>query len=343
MRKEDWKKKGKQSVLLAGLLLLAGLVGCGDTNTEKKSEKSEDLVIVATLFPQYDFAREIIGEYGTVSLLLDPGMESHSFDPTTADMKEINSADLFLYTGPELETWVAQIEDSFSKDLRVVNLSEDLMEQLTAEAHEEEAGEEHREETETHETDIHEEESHAHEEGHHHDVDPHIWTNPVYAMEMVEKIRDAVCELDPEHAESYRANAEKYLAQLENLDKTFEEIVETGARKEVVHGGRFALYHFAKRYGLTFYAAYDSCEAQMEPSAKTVANLTNRVKEDKIPVIFYEELVEPKVARSISEETGAELLLLHSCHNVSAEEFKAGVTYLGLMQQNAENLCIALN
>lgn len=328
MRKDNWKKKGKQSILLAGLLLLAGLVGCGGANTEKKSEKSDGLVIVATLFPQYDFAREIVGEYGTVSLLLDPGMESHSFDPTTADMKEINNADLFLYTGPELETWVTQIEDSFSKDLRVVNLSEDLMEQLTEEAHEEEQQEV---------------EEHEEEEGHHHDVEPHIWTNPVYAMEMVEKIRDAVCELDPEHAESYRANAENYLAQLENLDKTFEEIVETGARKEVVHGGRFALYHFAKRYGLTFYAAYDSCEAQMEPSAKTVADLTNRVKEDKIPVIFYEELVEPKVARSISEETGAKLLLLHSCHNVSAEEFKAGVTYLGLMQQNAENLRIALN
>ncbi len=318
------KKRGR--LIGLSLLLLAGLAGCAGRTAEKKEEKTEGLVIVATLFPQYDFARQIVGDCGTVRLLLEPGMESHSFDPTTADMKEINEADLFLYTGPELETWVAQIQDSFSKELCVVNLSEDLMERLEAEAHEEGGAKESRE-----------------EEGHHHDVDPHIWTNPIYAMEMVEKICDAVCRLDSEHADIYRENAKNYLAQLENLDKAFEEIVETGARRDVVHGGRFALYHFARRYGLNFYAAYDSCEAQMEPSAKTVAELTNKVKEEKIPVVFYEELVEPKVARSISEETGAKLLLLHSCHNVSAEEFRAGTTYLELMQQNAENLRIALN
>lgn len=311
-------KRKKWYLILVCLLVAAGLAGC--SSREKEDEKPEGLVIVATLFPQYDFAREIVGEYGTVQLLLEPGMESHSFDPTTADMKEINSADLFLYTGPELETWVAQIEDSFSKELTVVNLSESLMEQLEEIPHEEEE-----------------------ESGHHHDVEPHIWTNPVYAMEMVQQICDAVCSLDPEHADIYRENTEQYLAQLENLDKAFCEVVETGVRREVVHGGRFALYYFAKQYGLTFYAAYDSCEAQMEPSAKTVAELTKKVREEQIPVVFYEELVEPKVARSISEETGAKLLLLHSCHNVSKEEFEAGATYLGLMQKNVENLRIALN
>jgi zinc transport system substrate-binding protein len=321
------KRKGRKRRLLLGLALVGLLAGCG-SNSGEKQEAASGIQIVASLFPQYDFAREIVGEYGTVSLLLDPGMESHSFDPTTADMKEINGADLFLYTGPELETWVAQIEDSFSEDLRVVDLSENLMETLEAELHESET----KAEQQT-----------AEGESHQHAVDPHIWTNPVYAMDMVQTICDAVCDLDPEHADRYRANTEAYLAQLENLDKTIEEIVETGVRREVVHGGRFALYHFAKRYGLTFYAAYDSCEAQMEPSAKTVAELTKKVKEEGIPVVFYEELTEPKVARSICEETGAQLLLLHSCHNVSAEEFQQGVTYLDLMQQNAENLKKALN
>lgn len=311
-------KRKNWFLMLAVLLLAAGLAGCGK---EKAGEESEGLVIVATLFPQYDFARQIVGEYGTVRLLLEPGMESHSFDPTTADMKEINSADLFLYTGPELETWVAQIEDSFSKELTVVNLSESLMEQLEEAPHEE--GEA--------------------KADHHHDVEPHIWTNPVYAMEMVRQICDAVCSLDPEHAAVYQENTKQYLAQLENLDQAFRETVETGVRREVVHGGRFALYYFAKQYGLTFHAAYDSCEAQMEPSAKTVADLTKRVREEQIPVVFYEELVEPKVARSISEETGAKLLLLHSCHNVSKEELEAGATYLGLMQKNVDHLRIALN
>lgn len=327
MKVMRWKTKRIGLLMLLSLLLAVGMLGCGGRETEKKRESADGLVIVATLFPQYDFAREIVGDYGMVRLLLEPGMESHSFDPTTADMKEINDADLFLYTGPELETWVAQIEDSFSDRLHIVNLSENLMEELEGAAHEEES---------------HEEADHG-EMGHHHEVEPHIWTNPVYAMEMVQQICDAVCELDPEHADIYKENTENYLAQLENLDKAFQEVVENGVRKEVVHGGRFALYYFAKRYGITFYAAYDSCEAQMEPSAKTVANLMKKVQEEQMTVVFYEELVEPRVARSISEDTGAKLLLLHSCHNVSKEEFEAGATYLGLMQKNVENLRIALN
>lgn len=319
--------KNLQKRILSAIVLVLSVVVLSACGNEKKdfntSNEKDGITIVATLFPQYDFAREIVGEYGQISLLLDPGMESHSFDPTTADMKEINSADLFLYTGPELETWVAQVEDGFSKDLRIVNLSEEILEKLEADEgvqHEEESG----------------------HEGHHHDVDPHIWTDPIYAMEMVEKIRDAVCDADPAHAETYKSNASAYLKKLEALDKSFQEVVENGKRKEVVHGGRFALYHFAKRYGLTFHVAYDSCEAQMEPSAKTVATLTKLVKEENIPVVFYEELVDPKVAKSISEETGAKLLLLHSCHNVSAKEFKEGVTYLMLMQNNVENLKAAL-
>lgn len=327
MKRMKWKVKKIGVFALISVLLAAGLIGCSGRETEKGEESADGLIIVATLFPQYDFAREVVGEYGTVRLLLEPGMESHSFDPTTADMKEINDADLFLYTGPELETWVAQIEDSFSSQLHIINLSENLMEELEEAAREEEGREEA----------VHE------KEGHHHEVEPHIWTNPVYAMEMVQQICDAVCELDPGHADIYKKNTENYLAQLENLDRAFEEVVENGERKEAVHGGRFALYYFAKRYGLTFYAAYDSCEAQMEPSAKTVADLIKKVQEEQIPVVFYEELVEPKVARSISEDTGAKLLLLHSCHNVSKEEFETGVTYLELMQKNVENLRIALN
>lgn len=304
------------------------LAGCEAGNGAKNGpENKQGIVVVATLFPQYDFAREIVGDLGTVELLLDPGMESHSFDPTTADMKRINEADVFLYTGPELETWVAQISDSFSEDLLVADLSSGILEEIEGAAEEND-----REAAQDGEAD-----------GHHHDVDPHIWTNPRYAIRMVEQIRDVLCEADPDHAESYMQNAQAYLTELENLDRAFEEAVQSGKRKEIVHGGRFALYHFAKRYGLSWKAAYDSCSAQMEPSAKTIAALTEEVKEKEIPVIFYEELVEPTVARSISEETGAKMLLFHSCHNVSASEFKEGANYLDLMKKNLENLKTALN
>lgn len=310
-------------VLCLGMGLAA--VGCG----EKTEEKQDGISVVATLFPQYDFAREIVGDLGSVTLLLDPGMESHSFDPSTADMVTINKADVFLYTGPALETWVAQITDSFDEELRVVDLSEGILETIEGTSEETEnktAGEDE-----------------ASEDGHHHDVDPHIWTNPVYAMKMVERIRDEVCAADPENAEIYTENAEKYLDKLEELDKTFREIVSNGVRKEIVHGGRFALGHFAEEYGLEYKAAYDTCTSQAEPSAKKIAELTTEIEEKKIPVVFYEELIEPKVAESISETTGAKMLLLHSCHNVSAKDFESGVTYLQLMEQNAENLRIALN
>lgn len=291
---------------------------------EEKKENTEGLTIVATLFPQYDFAREIVGELGEVTLLLDPGMESHSFDPSTADMVTINQADIFLYTGPALETWVAQMTDSFQKDLQVVDLSEGILEELERKGNGEESSKEH-------------------QQVHHHAVDPHIWTSPEYAMKMVETICQAVCKADPAHKEIYEANAKAYREKLEELDQTFEKIVNSGVRKEIVHGGRFALYHFAKRYGLEWEAAYDSCTAQTEPSAKKIAQLTAEIREKKIPVIFYEELMEPKVAKSISEATGVEMLLLHSCHNVSAQDFERGVTYLQLMEENAKNLRVALN
>lgn len=315
-----YKKRSLLRRLCLSLALLLSpawlLAGCeAGTNAKNRQEHKQGIVVVATLFPQYDFAREIVGDLGTIELLLAPGMESHSFDPTTADMKQINEADIFLYTGPELETWVAQIADSFSEDLLVVDLSSGILEEIEGDS----------------------------EDDHHHDVDPHIWTNPRYAIRMVEQIRDALCKADPDHAENYKQNAQAYLTELENLDQAFEEAVQSGKRKEIVHGGRFALYHFAKRYDISWKAAYDSCSAQMEPSAKTVAALTEEIKEKEIPVIFYEELVEPTVARSISEETGSKMLLFHSCHNVSAAEFKEGANYLDLMKKNLENLKTALN
>ncbi len=320
----------KIGALLLCVCLLFSMAGCNAKKEEKKGVQ-----VVATLFPHYDFAKEVVGDLGEVTLLLDPGMESHSFDPSTADMVTINKADVFVYTGPALETWVAQMTDSFSKDLQVVDLSSQILSEL-------EGGRDQDSKT-NEEIDKDQEADDTDHADHHHDVDPHIWTSPVYAMEMVKMIRDAVCEADPEHAVTYENNAADYLEKLEKLDEKFKNIVAGGKRKEIVHGGRFALYHFAKEYGVEWEAAYDTCTEQAEPSAKKIVELTEEIKEEKIPVIFCEELMEPKVAKSISEATGAQMLLLHSCHNVSGEDFEKGVTYLELMEQNANNLQIALN
>ena len=181
------------------------------------------------------------------------------------------------------------------------------------------------------------------EEGHAHPFDPHIWTSPVNAMIMARTVVSALCEADPEGAEAYRANGERYLAELESLDDEIRTIVSQAKRRELVFGGRFAFHYFTAEYGLTAYSAYDSCSEETEPSAKAVSEVIGRVREDHLPVVYYEELTEPKVARSSAQETGAKLLLLHSCHNLSKDELAAGESYLSLMKQNAQNLREGLN
>ncbi len=301
--------------LLLSCLLLTGCVPA------QAWESSGKLTVVATLFPQYDFARQIGGEHIQLHLLLPPGVESHSYEPTPADMVRLNQSDLFLYTGRYMEPWAERLSDTLEGDVTVVDVSQGI--QLDEE-------------------DAHEGHDHGAESGHDHDdhggYDPHIWTSPVNAMQMVETIRDAFCEADPANAASYQANAQAYLEQLSELDASFRQLVETAPRKEIIFGGRFALHYFAKEYGISYEAAFDSCSSETEPSVGVMAHLVDHIRQERIPVVYYEELVDPKVARILCEETGAKPLLFHSCHNVSKEELKQGVTYLSLMEKNLENL-----
>jgi zinc transport system substrate-binding protein len=171
-----------------------------------------------------------------------------------------------------------------------------------------------------------------------HPYDPHIWTDPLAAKKMVAGIRDALCRIDPANADYYKENAAKYSGELDALDAEFRTVVSGGKRNEIIFGSRFALYYFTKQYGLSCKAAFDSCSSETEPSARTVAGLVKEIEDKKIPVIYYAEIEDPKVAKSMSAETGAKLLLFHSCHNVTKEELESGATYLSLMKQNAENL-----
>ncbi|GKH49588.1 MAG: metal ABC transporter substrate-binding protein [Oscillospiraceae bacterium] len=295
---------------------LLALTGCAPAPASSSPAGKEKLTVYATLFPQYDFAREIAGDRAEVILLLPPGVESHSFEPTPADIAGISKSDLLLYTGDAMEPWAAKlIAGDLPDTVRAVDLSQGVA--LLAEEHE--------------------------EEGHAHPFDPHIWTSPVNAMIMARTVVSALCEADPEGAEAYRANGERYLAELESLDDEIRTIVSQAKRRELVFGGRFAFHYFTAEYGLTAYSAYDSCSEETEPSAKAVSEVIGRVREDHLPVVYYEELTEPKVARSIAQETGAKLLLLHSCHNLSKDELAAGESYLSLMKQNAQNLREGLN
>lgn len=270
---------------------------------------SGKISVIATLFPQYDFARQIAGEYADVTLLLPPGAESHSFEPSPNDMIRISQSQLFLYTGDAMEPWVPKMLAGFDDSgFLAVDLSQGIS--LEPEA------------------------SH----GDHAGFDPHIWTSPVKAKQMVKNLTDALCQADPQHQSAYQENSSAYLEKLGQLDAKFREIAGNGKRRDFVFGSRFACRYFAEEYGLQPLSPYDSCSAETEPSAQAMAHVIDYIQSAGIPVIYYQELTDEKTARSMAETTGAELLLFHSCHNVSKEDFQKGVTYLSLMEQNAEHL-----
>lgn len=304
--------------------MLFSLAACSSGKTDTAGGK---LRVVCTLFVPYDFVREIAGDKVDLTLLLPPGMESHSYDPTPADMKAVGNADLLIRVGENMETWSAKLFDKSTGAKAYLDIASEMGLRLAAHEHEHEHGHEH-------------EHEHEAEQGL---VDAHIWTDPVYAQGMVKVIADALCRLDGSNAEFYKSNSEKYIKKLKALDSGFRDAVKNGKRDTVVFSGRFAFRNFTERYSLKFVSALDACADNSEPGARTVAKIVDTVRDEKIPVIFYEELTEPRTAEIICGETGCAMRLFHSCHNVSRDEFEAGVGYLSLMNGNLENLREALS
>lgn len=304
--------------------MLFSLAACSSGKMDTAGGK---LRVVCTLFVPYDFVREIAGDKVDLTLLLPPGMESHSYDPTPADMKAVGNADLLIRVGENMETWSAKLFDKSTGAKAYLDIASEMGLRLAAHEHE-----------------------HGHEHEHKHEreaeqglVDAHIWTDPVYAQGMIKVIADALCRLDGSNAEFYKSNSEKYIKKLKALDSGFRDAVKNGKRDTVVFSGRFAFRNFTERYSLKFVSALDACADNSEPGARTVAKIVDTVRDEKIPVIFYEELTEPRTAEIICGETGCAMRLFHSCHNVSRDEFEAGVGYLSLMNGNLENLREALS
>lgn len=300
--------------LLTALFLLAGC----EKNAAPDSGK---LRVVATLFPTYDFARTVGGDRAEVELLLTPGKESHSYEPSTGDVIDIDGCDIFIWTGKYMEPWVPGLLEGLDGDPAVVDASDGV--EL---ASEEEA-----------------EGGHEHGGGEHgHEFDPHIWTSPVKCLTIVDGILEAFSTVDPDNAGYYRANAESLKKKLLALDGRLREITENSNIKKIYHGGRFSMYYFVREYGLDWEAAYDSCSSDTEPSVRRICDMIDEMRAQGAEAVFYEELSNNSVARLIADETGAKPLLLHSCHNLSQEEWDRGETYLSLMERNAENLKEAL-
>jgi len=310
-------------------------------STYNKNENNK-IEIVATLFPQYDFAKQIGGDKVNVTLLLPSGTESHTYEPTPMDIVNINNSNLFIYTGKEMEPWANEIISGMKENMHVLDLSTTVT-LINTEEFEEEYGLEDNHEG-SKELEEHEEHDgfDEHEHEHNHTYDPHIWLNPQYAIRMVESIRDELCNMDPDNSEYYTANANAYINEIKNLDNDFDELVNSSESKKIAFGGAFAYAYFIERYNLEFATAYEACGENVEPSTMQIKYVIDYIKQYNIPVVFYKEYTNGSVAKTISESTNAKMLVFNTVHNVSKEELENGATYVSIMKQNYENLKIAL-
>lgn len=283
--------------------------------------------IVATQFPQYEFVKALIGDNKQlknsfeVSLLIPPGADSHSFDLRVDDLIEIKNSDLFLYTSDEIEQWVKKLD--ISKYTEVIDLS-DGIELFPVE---EEA------------------DHHHHHEHSSHEYDPHYWLYPLNAIHMVEVIRDLMVDLiqDTYCKEQIKINASNYIESLNQIDQKIRKVVENSETKKIYFGSPFSFYYWTHEYGLEYVLTYATCSIEVEPSINTIINVINDMKKENVKVIYVKELLSENVAEMIAESTGAEIVLLHSCHNVSKEDFDNGKTYLDIMEDNIKALAKGLN
>ncbi len=297
----------KRFVCIVLSVVIFATLFCGCETGENESK--EGITVITTLFPQYDFARHILGEYGNVELLLPLGAESHTYEPRPADIIAIENCDLFIYTGKDTEPNIANLLQGASDNVNVCEAAAGIELDMTGDSH-----------------------------GHEYVYDPHVWTTPNNAIKMVENICNALIEIDARHEAEFRANAESYISELKVLDKNIRTVVENADKNLMIFAGRFALHYFVKEYGLEYISAFDSCSHETEPSASAVKEIIDALKREEIEVVFCEELVDQRIANTIADEADAKVLVFHSCHNVSKEDFDSGVTYLDLMRQNLENL-----
>jgi zinc transport system substrate-binding protein len=311
-----------------GLIAIAALPGC--TNSNKTAGKADKLNIVATTFPCYDFARAVAGDRAEITLLLRPGSEIPSFDPSPGDIIKIQTAALFIYVGGESDVWVEKtLESSDLSKLKVVRLIDFIT------PYEEEVIEGMTEEDEGHDHEAEGEE----DEG---EYDEHIWTSPANAIALTSALAEIIAALDPKNADLYAANAAKYIEEIKGVQAEIAEVVKNAKRKKFLVADRFPFRYLAEEYSLDYAAAFPGCSAEMDASAATVAFLINTVKNEKLPYIYYIELSNKRIADTIKNETGVKTLELHSVQNVSADEFKRGETYVSIMKRNAQNLKLGL-
>jgi zinc transport system substrate-binding protein len=307
------------------LSLLFFIAGTACQRQEQKVDKAKQLNVVTTLFPLYDFTKNIAGDKASVILLLPPGVEAHSFEPKAGDMLRVNGADLFIFTGKFMEPWAdGMLKGVDNKGLIVVDASTGITLMEGEDDHHDHGhgkGEQHGKES-------------------HHDhgkIDPHLWLDLANAQKMVSNILEALIAKDPGNKDFYTKNSDAFIAKLADLDSRYKETFLTCKKNIFIHGGHFAFNYLAKRYNLQYIAAYHG-SPDSEPTPKRLITLKKKMQQNNIQYIYYEELITPRVAEVLAKETGATLLKLHGAHNISKEEFEKGVSFLSLMEGNLKNL-----
>jgi zinc transport system substrate-binding protein len=288
------------------LVIATFLPACSKT---KSSVSTGKLKVVTTLFPVYDFARVVGGDAVEVSLLLPPGVEPHSFEPRPEDMMTVAKADIFIYTNSGMEPWAEKLLSGVTKNGKPVMVEAGQGARYISSSHSEE---------------------HDHKEG---ATDPHIWLDITNSMQMTDNIAKALAQGVPAKKEMFTINASDYKARLKTLDDRFRSELSNCGTREFIHGGHYAFAYLAERYNLRYISAY-GVSADSEPSPRKMKELVDTIRQHKLKSVFYEELLSPAVARSVSEETGASLLKLHGIHNITKQELVSGITYTGLMEQN---------
>ena len=336
------------ALLLALFMLVGALAGCGKQNDTNQTDK---LSIVTTIFPEYDWVREILGEKADnaeITMLLDNGVDLHSYQPTADDIVKISDCDLFIYVGGESDEWVEDaLRNAANRNMKVINLlevlgdsvkTEEIVEGMQEEEHEHEDVEEHEHE-----------DAHAHEDAEEHEheeeTDEHVWLSLKNAKMLVRVISKALQELDPDNKDIYAANADAYVKKLSALDAEYQAAVDAASNKTILFGDRFPFRYLVDDYGLRYYAAFVGCSAETEAGFETISFLAKRVDELKLPCVLTIEGAQHKIAETIVRNTTAKnqrVLTMDSMQSTTSKDVKNGTTYLSVMEKNLSVLKEAL-
>lgn len=335
------------SILIAAILMVGCLSACGSGN-KQTAANNDKIQVVTTIFPEYDWVMNILGENpagAEVTMLLDSGVDLHSYQSTTDDILKISTCDLFIYVGGESDEWVDDaLQEATNKDMIVINLLDVLGDSVK----EEEVVEGMQEEEHDHddeEGDPHDEDEHEYEDGEV-EYDEHVWLSLKNASVLVQKISDAIQTIDQDHADTYKTNTSAYIEKLNTLDAQYQEAVDGASFHTLLFGDRFPFRYFVDDYGLDYYAAFVGCSAETEASFETITFLAGKVDELSLPAVMTIEGTDHRIAETIVQNTQSknqQILTMDSMQSTKARDVQNGTTYLSVMETNLSVLKNALN